>query len=250
MRRVFVIPRTTRWVIVLSMILTIFSGTGLALALSLQFSKTSMAQAETVANSVQLASPVQIDQQAQAEYLQKLEAEKQAKIEQQKQQELIQQQAQTQAQAATKTQTVSRPVVAAPATDRLIIPSIGLNAQLVTVGLTAQGAVDVNPNLPGRWNGSAQPGSAGAVFVDGHKEGIFRDLGALAVGSQVTISLSSGANYNYTVRATEVVELSKVDMSKALHPFGGAMEGLNLMTCAGAWTGSTYSHRLIVYATR
>jgi len=230
------------------MILTIFSGTGLALALSLQFSKTSMAQAETVANSVQLASPEQIDQQAQEVYLQKIADEKRAAIERQKQQGLAQQQSRI--QTVVKTSQQSGAVVATPTTDRLIIPSIGLNAQLVTVGLTAQGAVDVNPYLPGRWNGSAQPGSAGAVFVDGHKEGIFRDLGALAVGRQVTISLSSGANYNYTVRATEVVELSKVDMSKALHPFGGAMEGLNLMTCAGAWTGSTYSHRLIVYATR
>ena len=248
MKRVFAITRATRWVIVFSMILTIFSGTGLALALSLQFSKTDTAQAAAATNSAQLEKPEQIDKLAQEAYLQKIAAEKQVAIEQQ---ELIQQQqAQIQAQAAAKVQTVSRQAATTPAVDRLIIPSIGLNAQLVTVGLTAQGAVDVNPNLPGRWNGSVQPGSAGAVFVDGHKEGIFRNLGALAVGSQVTINLASGVNYNYTVRATEAVELSKVDMSKALHPFGGATEGLNLMTCAGTWTGSTYLHRLIVYATR
>lgn len=144
------------------------------------------------------------------------------------------------------------PVRAAPAVDRLVIPSIGLNSQLVSVGLTGAGAVDVHPSLAGWWNGSAQPGTPGAAFIDGHSPGVLSPLTNIGTGAHISVNKADGQVYNYTVVFRETVALSSVDMRKALSVYGGAAEGLNLMTCAGTYIPSlgTTDQRLIVYAVR
>lgn len=149
----------------------------------------------------------------------------------------------------------STPVVAptpAPAYDTVSIPSIGFSSRLVTVGLTATNAVDVHPSLVGWWNGSARPGSNGAAFLDGHNPGVFSSLPNIKVGAQITVKFASGESYTYKVVHRETIPLVNVDMNKALTPYGGASQGLNLMTCMGAYnpaTGTT-DERLIVYAVR
>ncbi|MCL2451773.1 class F sortase [Candidatus Saccharibacteria bacterium] len=139
--------------------------------------------------------------------------------------------------------------------DRLIIPKIGLNSCLATVGLTSGGAVDVHASLPAWFNQSSRAGTQDGVypatFIDGHRSGIFRNLGKLAVGDQVTIALAGGESYKYTVRATEITPLAQVNMHRALVVYGGVGQGLNLMTCDGAYNSSigTAENRLIIYTT-
>jgi sortase (surface protein transpeptidase) len=150
------------------------------------------------------------------------------------------------------TTTARRNVRPAPAVDRLIIPKIGLNAQLATVGLTATGAVDVNPNLPAWWNGSAALGQPGAAFIDGHNPGVFRNLGALAKGDQISVQLANGTTYTYQVVDRVVYDLQggKYNpMGEVLQSRGGSA-GLNLMTCWGSYDPSTgtYTERLVIYA--
>ncbi len=64
-----------------------------------------------------------------------------------------------------------------------LIPKIGLNAALATVGLTADGAVDVNAQTAAWFNQSSRVGTSNgiysATFIDGHNPGIFSQLGVL-----------------------------------------------------------------------
>lgn len=140
----------------------------------------------------------------------------------------------------------------APVYDKVTIGSIGLSSRYVTVGLTSTNAIDVNPTLVGWWNGSSQPGSPGAAFLDGHNPGALSKLSRATEGMQITITKASGEVLNYTIVHTETVMLEGINMRAALSVYGGASEGLNLMTCAGTYnpnTGTT-DQRLVVYAVR
>lgn len=143
-------------------------------------------------------------------------------------------------------------VTPTPAYDTVSIPSIGFSSRFVSVGVTATNAVDVHPSLVGWWNGSARPGSDGAAFLDGHNPGVFSNLPAIKVGASITINYANDTSYTYKVVHREVILLVDVDMTKVLKPYNGAAQGLNLMTCMGAYnpaTGTT-DQRLIVYAVR
>lgn len=135
--------------------------------------------------------------------------------------------------------------------DSISIPSLGLSSELVTVGVTSTNNVDVHPSLVGWYNGSAAIGSKGAAFLDGHNPGVFSSLPSIAVGSQISIK-KTGVTYNYRVIYREIVPLVEVNMNQVLSVYGANDEGLNLMTCVGAYNPSTGTtdERLIVYAIR
>lgn len=139
-----------------------------------------------------------------------------------------------------------------PAYDTVSIPAIGLSSRIVTVGLTAQGAIDVHLSLVGWWNGSAQIGQPGAAFLDGHNPGVFSKLPNVRKGAEISVKKSNGKVFSYTVVETETVKLEEVNMRRALRPSYGHSEGLNLMTCVGAYNPSkgTTDYRFIVYAVR
>ena len=139
-----------------------------------------------------------------------------------------------------------------PAYDKVSIPSIGLSSRFVTVGLTSANAIDVHPSLVGWWNGSSQPGTPGAVFLDGHNPGVLSKLPSLKEGAQISLTKADGQSFTYTVVHIETVMLAGINMRAALSPYSGASEGLNLMTCVGTYnakTGTT-DQRLVVYAVR
>ena len=140
----------------------------------------------------------------------------------------------------------------APVYDKVSIASIGLSARFVTVGLTSANAIDTHPSLVGWWNGSAQPGNPGAVFLDGHNPGVFSKLPSVKEGAQIALTKASGESFNYTVVHIETVMLAGINMHAALSTYGGANEGLNLMTCVGQYNANTGTtdQRLVVYATR
>jgi len=136
--------------------------------------------------------------------------------------------------------------------DTLSIASLGLQARVIPVGLTQSNAIDVpaGPQV-GYWTGSAKPGTPGAVFLDGHVDGVFAKLSRLSVDQTLQLSYG-GSTFSYKVVHREVVQLAGIDMDRALSVYGNALEGLNIMTCAGTYIPSqgTYDQRLVVYATR
>jgi sortase (surface protein transpeptidase) len=138
----------------------------------------------------------------------------------------------------------------------LTIAKIGVSARVTEVGLDGSGKIDTpkDQSFAGVYKDGAMPGGGGATFITGHYDGInpavFNRLGELAEGDKITIEMGNGDKFNYKVVAKEQVATGQVNMAKALLPYGDANEGLNIMSCAGTWNGSSFSDRITVYAKR
>ena len=141
----------------------------------------------------------------------------------------------------------------------LKIDALGINARVRSMGVNSIGAVQAPVNIydSGWYSGSSKPGTYGATFIDGHasgatRQGLFAYLDTLKVGNVVSIEKGDGEVLNYKVVHVETVSKDAVDMNKVLHTYGGASEGLNLMTCTGTWIASekTYDNRVVVYTER
>lgn len=137
----------------------------------------------------------------------------------------------------------SRPV-------RLIIPSIGLDAMIESLGLNDKGEMDVpdgsSPNV-GWYKGGPIPGNMGSAVIDAHVYAAFENLRYLKVGSDVIVENARGERLRFVVDDSRVYELGELSSGML---FGRKdARRLNLITCAGQPTadGSTYTHRLVVY---
>lgn len=147
--------------------------------------------------------------------------------------------------------------VASDAPRILTIPSLNLTARVSEVGLTNANKIDVpgDASFAGWYNGSSKVDTVGAAFMTGHYNGvdaggIFDNLNKISNGATITVEMGDGRKLNYEVVNIENVPIAQVDMSRALSPTEGVMEGLNIMTCQGTWSASGFSHRLTVYARR
>jgi LPXTG-site transpeptidase (sortase) family protein len=141
----------------------------------------------------------------------------------------------------------------------LKIDSLGINARIRPMGINSIQAISAPVNIhdSGWYIGSSKPGAPGAMFIDGHasgttRKGLFAYLDTMKDGNVITIERGDGQSLNYQVVHVETVPKDTVDMSKVLSTYGGAAEGLNLMTCTGTWLPDqkTYDKRAIVYTTR
>ncbi len=140
----------------------------------------------------------------------------------------------------------------------IMIPKLGINAAVVNVGLTSDGAVDTPKNIwnAAWYNGSAKPGNSGAVLIDGHSSAtrgaLFGNLDRLAAGDQIKVERGDGTVIYYVVAYTAIVNRNNVDMASMLKPYGSADKGLNIITCTGKWIDSekTLENRALVYATQ
>gem|GEM_PF-3557821 len=139
----------------------------------------------------------------------------------------------------------------------IMIPSINITARMRSVGLTSGNKVDVpaDASFAGWYSGAQKPGDEGASFVTGHYNGpnaggVFDSLGQIAVGAEVKVEKGDGSILKYEVVRRDTVSAGRVDMAAALTVVDGEKEGLNIMTCAGAFTGSGFTDRLTIYTKR
>lgn len=150
--------------------------------------------------------------------------------------------------------------VVSPDMPRLItIDKIGLKARVLQMGVNPDGSMQAPINIydAGWYTGSAKPGTVGAAVIDAHasgptRQGLFAYLNTLTQGDMIQIEMGDGAVYSYRVAYKETVPIDSVDMRKVMEAYGGAAEGLNLITCDGSWIKDrkTYSDRTIVYAVK
>ncbi len=108
------------------------------------------------------------------------------------------------------------------------------------------------------WRAGAMPGQTGNAVIAGHldrKDGspaIFWNLNKLKVGDSVYVRTALGAALHFVVK----------DVSIVANPTGGAANpvlqrifgpaqtaNLNLITCAGDWTGTQYNKKLVIFTT-
>ncbi len=138
--------------------------------------------------------------------------------------------------------------IAKPA--RLSIPAIGLEEQIIPLGVNEKGEMDVpsgDTSDIGWFKEGPRPGQRGSAVLDAHVFAAFSELDQLRVGDSVYVITESGAKLKFEVVQATVYKLSEISPDLLFNR--NDAKRLNLITCAGQATadGSTYTHRLIVY---
>ena len=149
---------------------------------------------------------------------------------------------------------------------RMVIEKIGLDGQVVTMGLDADHVplVPDNPDDIVWYDFSTRPGWGSNAVFSGHVDwtvngvpvtGIFYDLRKVEVGDIIKVRLEDGTEYQYKVFGNQAVPY---DDPEALKVMGATpTEMITIITCGGAWIprwgdplGGNYTHRQIVRAER
>ncbi len=111
-----------------------------------------------------------------------------------------------------------------------------------------------SPHQVAWYDFTAKPGmGSNAVFsahLDyiGYGPAVFHDLYKLREGDEVLVRLRDGTKLHYAVTKNETIALSALDIYAVVAPT--PEEIVTLITCAGAFDGRDYSHRVIVLARR
>ena len=151
------------------------------------------------------------------------------------------------------------PPVALPAS--VSIPAIGVESELITLGLNPDGTLAVPQPGPdydkAAWfDGSPRPGDVGPAVIEGHVDSaangpsVFYELGALVAGDRIDVTRDDG-----TVVVFEVYEVRVVpkDDFPTLDVYGNT-DGpeLRLITCGGPFdsTAGSYVDNVVVFASQ
>ena len=143
----------------------------------------------------------------------------------------------------------------------LILPSAGIRAAVVQVGLTADGAMGSpdNPFVVGWFNRSALPGESGNALLGGHRDyqdrdgnidvGVCWKLDDTSVGDQL-IMFDEAQNRYYVYDIVDKATI-RPDSKEAIKYLSQTRESvITLITCSGDFDKETHSYeeRLIVVA--
>ncbi|MER6131842.1 class F sortase [Streptomyces sp. NPDC001815] len=154
---------------------------------------------------------------------------------------------------------VDRPAAAAlPSSppERIRIPSIGVDAPVMGLGLSPRGSLDVPPaarkNLAGWYEAGTAPGARGSAIVAGHVDNtegpaVFFRLGALEKGSTIEVRRRDGRVALFSVDAVEVYDARAFPDEKV---YGAARRPeLRVITCGGGYSPATgYRGNVVVFA--
>lgn len=138
---------------------------------------------------------------------------------------------------------------------RVRIPSIGVDSDLMDLGLRPDGTLEVPPaGFPAGWfTGAPTPGELGPAVVAGHVDwggqpGVFYRLRDLKVGDEVTVGRKDGSTALFRVAAVERFPKQDFPTDRVY----GAIDyaGLRLITCGGAFDprARSYVDNIIAFA--
>ncbi|MBJ7598684.1 class F sortase [Candidatus Nephthysia bennettiae] len=147
------------------------------------------------------------------------------------------------------------PRAEAPAPQRIVIPSIGVDAAVEKVGVdnTLQMGAPENPDEVGWYSLGSSPGQPGDAVIDGHLDtrtgapAVFAQLSSLKAGDSVKVRLPEGRELVF--RVAQVASIPYQATPSGLYSIDGSPR-LTLITCTGSWDSNrhTYSERLVVQA--
>jgi hypothetical protein len=155
------------------------------------------------------------------------------------------------------------PIVAAPQRQSaqvsqpvsLTIPAIGVQGNIIHLGLTASGALQVPSStaVAGWYTGSPRPGAVGSAVIAGHIDsktgpGIFFRLSALRPGDRVYVRRADGTLADFKVT---VVRQFPKDTFPTAAVYGAVPDSeLRLVTCGGTFDPQlgSYLSNTVVYA--
>jgi sortase (surface protein transpeptidase) len=140
---------------------------------------------------------------------------------------------------------------------KIQIPSIGVSAPIMQVGLDSDGQVQVPPldvhNLTGWYKYGATPGQDGTSVILGHVDSdqgisVFYYLKDLVKGDQIGVTLADGITANFVVDGLQKSSKDEFPTAEVYGKVG--YPGLRLVTCGGAFDSTTghYLDDIIVYA--
>ncbi len=149
------------------------------------------------------------------------------------------------------------PAMARSAPTEIQIPSIGVDAPVMQVGLAANGAVATppldQPNLAGWYSGGPAPGEMGPAVVVGHVDGprgasVFYRLASVRPGQQVRVVLADHRTALFTVYSVDYYPKGKFPGDRVYDDY--SRPGLRLITCGGPYLGGSvgYADNIVVYA--
>jgi sortase (surface protein transpeptidase) len=138
----------------------------------------------------------------------------------------------------------------------LTIPLIGVKTSLITLGLQADGALQVPKTtaVAGWYTGSPRPGAIGSAIIVGHIDsyrgpGVFYRLNTLRRGDKVYVRRADGTMVLFKVTAVQTYLKNQFPTQTVYGPTPDAE--LRLITCGGTFDSTTghYLSNIVVYAT-
>ena len=138
----------------------------------------------------------------------------------------------------------------------ITIPSIGVKAGIVGIGLQADGALQVpDPDKVGWYKRGPRPGAPGPAVLIGHLDNrtgpaVFYRLRELGRGDKILIRQRHGPTMRFTVVRLERVAKTALPTKRIWTTT--SVPVLRLITCGGSFDRTTghYRDNLIVYAAR
>ena len=139
---------------------------------------------------------------------------------------------------------------------QITIPKIHIQAAVESVGMDAEGRMDV-PKIAtdSAWYSPGyKPGMKGSAVIDGHLDDItgapavFWNLKKLTKGDVIIIKENNNRSYIFSVYQLAKYPYNNFPIQKVFAEANTPL--LNLITCNGVWDNNTknYSDRLVIYA--
>ena len=146
--------------------------------------------------------------------------------------------------------------VAAPVS--LTIPLIGVQTNLMTLGLGRDGTLQVPPlnmaSVAGWYTGSPRPGSIGSAIIVGHVDttsgpAVFDRLDTLTRGDKIYVKRADGTLVEFQVTSVQQYPKDHFPTEAVYGPVPDPE--LRLITCGGAYDPATHHYvlNIVVYAT-
>jgi hypothetical protein len=140
---------------------------------------------------------------------------------------------------------------------RVEVPSVGISAHVMPLGLTQSGALEVPYDFQkaGWWQDGPEPGERGAAVVTAHVDsqagpGAFFTLADASPGDEVEIERADGSTATFVIDG--MGQYPKTDFPTQRVYDETPKPTLRLITCGGVFDDSTghYKDNIVAYATR
>ncbi|HEY2832427.1 MAG TPA: class F sortase [Sporichthyaceae bacterium] len=137
----------------------------------------------------------------------------------------------------------------------LSIPRVGIETNLLSLGLNPDGTLQLPPDAPnspaGWYQNLSSPGEVGPAVIVGHldapdAQAVFFNLGALHPGDRIWVTRADRSIAEFTVRESGLYPKDSFP-SEAVYG-SSAVPVLRLITCGGAYSPSGYTQNVVVFA--
>ena len=139
---------------------------------------------------------------------------------------------------------------------RVSVPSVGIDAELIPLGLEDDGSLEVPDfDLAGWYVDGPEPGEPGASVVVGHVDSytgpaVFFPLRTAAPGAEIEVTLADGAVQRFVVQSIEQFPKDAFPTEAVFGPTKAPT--LRLVTCGGTFDekAKSYLDNVVVFATQ